>query len=91
MKSLLQADNKYHKERLTSVAPAFLKREMITLIVVPLTIESSIKITLFPLKFAVKGPNFFRTASCLKCFVGCMNVLPMYRFLQRTSAYGILD
>ena len=45
-------------------------------IVLPLTIESSIKTIFFPLKFSVSGPNFFATPSCLSLVLGWMKVRP---------------
>ena len=41
------------------------------------------------LKFSVSGPNFFETPSIRCRAEGWMKVLPMYRFLIKTSMYGI--
>lgn len=76
---------------LTSDAPASFSNLMMAPIVVPRTMESSIRTILFPLKFSLRGPNFFSTASCLSRVLGWMKVLPTYLFLHRTSEYLILD
>lgn len=48
---------------------------MIGPIVLPRTIESSMRISLFPATFSESAPNFLATPSCLKRVDGWMKVL----------------
>lgn len=73
---------------LTSLAPDSLSNLIMGEIVLPLTMESSIRTILLPLKFCDNTPNFFATPSCLNLMFGWMKVLPTYRFLHSTSTYG---
>lgn len=54
----------------TSLAPASLSNFMIGPIVVPLTIESSIRIILLPATFSTIAPNFLATPNLLSRALG---------------------
>ena len=79
------------KSILTSLAPASLSNFIIGPIVLPLTIESSIKTIFFPLTFSERAPNFLATPNCRSLVLGWMKVLPTYLFLHNTSANGMFD
>ena len=63
---------------------------MILAEVVPLTIESSINITLFPSTVSLITFNLILTAFSLSTWDGLMKLLPIYLFLINPIPYGIL-
>ena len=65
----------------TSVAPASFNSFTIRLEVVPLTIESSIMITLLPFTIDDTAESFILTPRSRISCVGWINVLPTYLFL----------
>ena len=61
----------------TSFAPTFFNKDIISLLVVPLTIESSIKTILLSLTTSFKTFSFKLTAIFLSFWSGFINVLPI--------------
>ena len=72
-----------------SLTPASLKRVTICLLVVPRTMESSIKTTRFPLMADIMGLSFIRTRSTRSFSPGEIKVLPIYLFFTSPIPYGI--
>ena len=64
----------------TSFAPASLMSFTILAEVVPLTMESSISMTLFPFITSDMGLSFILTRFSLDFWLGAMKVLPIYLF-----------
>ena len=75
----------------TSLAPASLNCLTILLEVVPLTIESSIKITFLSFIVSEITFNLILTAFSLSSWEGAINDLPIYLFLIKPIPYGIFD
>jgi len=71
--------------KVTFFAPASRAMMMISLEVVPLTIESSTSMTCLPSNSECMAFSFLRTACFLMACPGMMKVRPMYLFLMNPS------